>query len=79
MSKAKTANDWLAVLSSASSYQAEDIPEGFKTSAQLCEEFGLGKTAIKTRLRILLEQGKVEKKDFRAETGKGKIPHYRLK
>ncbi len=57
----------------------EEIPEGFKTSKQWMEEWGLGTSQTNHYLSLAVEKGKMEARKFRVQrtTGARQVYHYR--
>lgn len=74
-------NEWIELLQSAHEVKPDVIPEGFFTTVQLAQKVGKSEPVMCKKLRLLLSQGKVERKKFRVFNGKyvrGEY-HYRIK
>lgn len=71
--------DWSTLLSQALQGAPDKVPAGWKTSAQLAKESGLGICRTQRALKKLVKQGQVEIKLFRVKvTAKTlPVPHYR--
>ena len=76
----KTANEWLKVLSSAGKRVADEVPEGYKTVAQIAKETGKSSSQTTKHLREALKLGLVETRRFTIETGDKlyPVPHIEL-
>lgn len=68
---AKTANDWLAeILAERIMTRAPDaVPEGWLTLKEMCRHSGISEAAMRVRASRLIDQGKLQKKQFRIWTG----------
>jgi predicted transcriptional regulator len=75
-----TPNDWLAVLSQASKQIADEVPEGFKTVAQIAKETGKSNSQTAKYLREAVNLGLVEDAKFKVATGNKiyPVPHFRI-
>jgi len=73
-------NEWAEMIASAQSGQIDEVPQGYKTKLQLCEELNLPKTTITERLEKLRDRKKIEMKKFRVKTGQRVYltPHYKI-
>ncbi len=73
---------WKAWSEAAASVDVGDaVPAGYKTSRELQEILGLGKSATQAKIYKLLQANKAESKYFRIMNGGAikPVPHYRLK
>ena len=75
-----TPNDWLAVLARASLKTADEVPEGYKTVAQIAKETGKSNSRTNKTLREAVKQGLVETRRFNIPTGDKlyPVPHFRI-
>jgi predicted transcriptional regulator len=75
-----TANDWLAVLAKASKQIADEVPEGFKTVAQIAKETGRSNSQTAKYLREAVKVGLVEERRLKVPTGNKlyPTPHFRI-
>jgi predicted transcriptional regulator len=75
-----TPNDWLAVLAQASKQIADEVPEGFKTVAQIAKETGKSNSQTAKYLREAVNLGLVEDAKFKVATGNKiyPVPHFRI-
>jgi hypothetical protein len=70
---------WCAALAEPS-VAVEQVPPGWFTVTQLCEETGRANATISKRMTDMVRQGKAEMRRFRVMTGRGvyPVPHYTL-
>ena len=80
LKKAPTPNDWLAVLSAASTRTPDVVPKGFKTIDQIAEETGSSITTTRKNVRAAVKAGAVECQRFNIGAGQKIYPttHYRI-
>ena len=71
---------WCDVLSQ-SRLVSDEVPEGWFTVSQLAAQWGKSDCTIGERVKRLLNDGKVERKDFVIQLHQvvRRTPHYRLK
>lgn len=76
----KTANDWLAILSSAGKKTADEVPPGFKTIEQISKDTGKSSTMVRRQLNEAVKLGLVERQKFNVPTGYKlyPVPHFRI-
>jgi hypothetical protein len=77
----KTANTWAELIASASSKQLDDIPDGFLTCQQIAKQEDKDVKYIQKKLKVLIEEGKVEFKKFRIKQFDGVVfptMHYKI-
>jgi hypothetical protein len=75
-------DDWITALQQAQSGTVDKIPVGFKTRRELASELGFSIEALRYRLPILVDQGKVEVGYYKCVAVGGmvrKCAHYRIK
>jgi len=76
----KSANDWLADIMKASgpTGQVDEVPEGWMTHRQMCDQAGLCDTTMNNRLIKLIAAGKLQRRKYRALTGRNvsEVWHY---
>lgn len=71
----------LALLRRELSSDVETVPDGWRTSQQWADAWGLSRPHTFTMLSAGLSAGRVEKCDFKIQTPSGvrRVPHYRVK
>jgi DNA-binding HxlR family transcriptional regulator len=76
-----SANTWADLIANTQAGNPDKVPEGFKTSSDLASELNISARSIAQKLRLLMQSGKIEKKNFRinhARRGLYLTPHYRI-
>lgn len=73
------ASAWAAAL--RSEFVADKVPEGWHTSRQLCQMLGKSDSRLLEMLRVAIDAGRCERKEFRipAAGTVRPVPHYKLK
>lgn len=80
--KKQTANDWLKTLEIEIGGKAEQVPDGWKTMAQIHKELKMTIGEAETFIKRATKLGKIQKKKFRASTegvGVRDVWHYNIK
>lgn len=79
--KPKPNNDWLAALEKCCGATTETPGPEWKTKRQLEVELDRGHTAVDRLVKLMTENGAIERKVFMLRTGSARrpVPHYRLK
>ena len=66
----KTANDWLQdILCETGSGGVEQVPDGWKTLKEICEDIQLPESTVNLRLNKAMRLGKIQRKKFRVKSG----------
>jgi predicted transcriptional regulator len=80
MKQEKTANDWLKELMEESHMTGtpDIVPEGWITLSDMATQLSVPMTTMNSRIIKLTKLGKIQKKTFRINTGRGISPvlHY---
>jgi len=68
-------------LANSTTTEAEEVPPGWFTVAELAEEIGKSHCTTSERVRRMLKRGQVEREDFTIKLDQRirPVPHYRLK
>ena len=68
-------------LAKCSTTEAEEVPPGWFTVAELAEEIGKAVCTTSERIKRMLKRGQVERKDFTIQLDQRirPVPHYRMK
>lgn len=77
----KTGNTWAELIATAASKQIDDIPDGFLTCQQIAKQEDKDVKYIQKKLKVLIEEKKVEFKKFRIKQFDGVVfptIHYRI-
>ena len=67
----KSANDWLAEIMSQRipANSPDEVPEGWMTLKQMCKATGVSEPAMRVRINRLLENGNLQRKQYKIWTG----------
>lgn len=80
MKQEKTANGWLKELMEESHMtgKPDSVPDGWITLSDMANQLSVPLTTMNSRLIKLMKLGKIQKKTFRINTGRGISPvlHY---
>lgn len=76
----KSANDWLKSMMDEHCPvgKPDDVPEGWMTIMEMCKIYQVPMTTMNSRLMKLTNAGKIKRKQFWIDTGRGiaKVFHY---
>jgi len=76
-----SANQWAKAIANAYNCREENIPKGFKTVKQLCNELEMPERTMRARIDLLKKTNKIEIQSFRTKRSDNRFvstPHYRL-
>lgn len=74
-------NQWAQVIAESSFVQPDKIPEGWFTVNDIAKATNVSNTTASRHARLLVANGKAERKSFRlrnGERGVYPVPHFRL-
>jgi predicted transcriptional regulator len=80
MKPKKSPNDWLKEMMDETCLlgKVDDVPEGWMTITEMCKIYKVPQTTMNSRLMKLINAGKIERKHFWIDTGRGiaRVYHY---
>ena len=77
----KTGNGWAEIIANATVRRPDVIPDGFLTCQQIAKQEDKDVKYIQKKLKVLIEEGKVEFKKFRIKQFDGVVfptMHYKI-